>query len=74
MNKVVFPIRNIDELQFKKAKIYCTDGKVYIGKGDCVSDISDNDNSELDGLLFFYDDGKTIIFTEDEIEKYELLD
>ena len=68
------PMRNIDLLAYKRAKIYCTDGKVYIGTGDCVCDISDEDDPDREGVLFILDNGDTISFSEDEIERYEILD
>lgn len=67
-------LRNIDILQFKRAKIYCTDGKIYTGKCASVCDISDDDNPDLDGLVFDTDNGEGMIFAENDIERYEILD
>ncbi len=67
-------MRKIDLLAYKKAKIYSTDGNIYIGTGDCVCDISDEEDPDREGLLFILDDGSTISFSEEEITKYEILD
>ena len=65
--------RKIDQLEFKRAKVYLTDGTVHIGSGDCICDASEGDGQDIDGILFFDDDGSSDIWTEDEIEKIELL-
>lgn len=67
-------MRKIDLLEFRKAKVFCTDGTVYIGNGDCVCDASEGDGKDIEGILFLCDDGRRFIFTEDEIERIELLD
>ena len=72
--KFVIPMRKIDLLAYKRAKIYSTDGKIYIGTGDCVCDISDDEHPDLEGLCFDSDDGEGYIFAEDDIERYEILD
>lgn len=66
--------RKIDQLQFRRAKVYCKDGSVYIGTGDCLCDASDGiNNIDVDGVAFDTDDGKGFIFAEDDIERIELL-
>lgn len=66
--------RKIDQLQFRRARVYCKDGTVYTGQGDCVCDASDGvNNDDVDGIAFDTDDGKGFIFTEDEIERIEFL-
>lgn len=67
-------MRKIDLLEFHKAKIYCKDGNVYTGQGDCVCDASEGDGQDIEGILFLTDDGKYEILTEDEIERIEILD
>lgn len=67
-------LRKIDQLEFRRARVYCTDGKVYVGRGDCVCDASEGDGQDIEGIWFHADDGTTHIWTEDEIEKIELLD
>ena len=66
-------MRKIDMLEFRRAKVYCTDGQVYVGKGDCVCDASEGDGQDIEGILFRTDDGNYHTWTEDEIEKIELL-
>ena len=48
-------MRKIDLLEFRRAKVFCTDGTVYIGNGDCVCDASEGDGKEIDGILFLTD-------------------
>lgn len=67
-------MRKIDLLEFRKAKIFCTDGNIYTGTGDCVCDASEGDGKDIDGILFITDNGEYITLTEDEIERIELLD
>lgn len=67
-------MRKIDLLEFHRAKVFCTDGTVYIGNGDCVCDASEGDGKEIDGILFLTDSGEYVTLTEDEIERIELLD
>jgi len=67
-------MRKIDLLEHRKAKVYCKDGTVYIGTGDCLCDASDGiDNIDVDGVAFDTDDGEGFIFAEDDIERIELL-
>jgi len=67
-------MRKIDQLEFRRARVYCTDGNIYIGTGDCVCDASDGNGQNIEGILFRCDDGSYETWTEDEIEKIELLD
>ena len=66
-------MRKIDQLEFRRARVYCTDGNIYTGTGDCVCDASDGDGQDIDGILFFCDDGTVMTWTEDEIERIEFL-
>lgn len=65
--------RKIDQLQFRRARVYCKDGNVYTGQGDCVCDASEGDGQDIDGILFCTDKGGYEILTEDEIERIEFL-
>lgn len=67
-------MRKIDLLEFQKANVFCTDGTMYTGKGDCVCDASDGEGKEIEGILFMTDKGEYITLTEDEIERIEILD
>lgn len=66
--------RKIDMMQFHKVRISCTNGETYSGTADCVCDASDGSGDEIDGILFWGDNGYNNIFTEDEIESFEILD
>lgn len=66
-------MKKIDLLEFKRAKIFCADGNVYTGKGDCVCDASEGDGQDIEGIKFDVDDGTSILLTEDEIERIEFL-
>lgn len=72
MKKIIWN-RKIDQLEGRRAKVFCTDGTVYIGKGGfpCIGD--DGNGNDVDGVSFDTDDGKGFIFTEDEIERIEFL-
>ena len=67
-------MRKIDLLQFQRAKVFCVDGTIHIGTGDCVCDASEGDGQDIDGILFNDDDGSSYIWTEEDIDKIELLD
>ena len=67
-------LRKIDQLVFQRAKVFLSDGTTRIGKGDCICDASEGDGQDIDGILFFSDDGSSDIWTEDEILKIELLE
>ena len=69
-----FPMRKIDYIEFHRAKVFCKDGSVYIGTGDCVCDASEGGGQELEGVLFLTEDGDSLIITDDEIDRYEILD
>lgn len=66
-------LRKIDQLEFQKARVYLANGTVFVGRGDCICDASEGDGQDIDGILFFKDDGSSDIWTEDEIERIELL-
>lgn len=66
-------LRKIDQLEFQKARVFFTDGTFCVGRGDCICDASEGDGQNIDGILFFKDDGSSDIWTEDEIERIELL-
>ena len=67
-------LRKIDQLEYRRARVFLTDGTVFVGSGDCVCDASEGDGQDIDGILFFADDGSSDIWTEEEIERIELLD
>lgn len=66
--------RKIDMLEGRKAKVLCNNGNVYIGFGNipCLGD--DGNGNDVDGILFTTDEGKDIIFIEDDIKEIEFLD
>lgn len=66
--------RKIDLLEGRKAKVFCANGETYIGFGNIPCLGSDKNGEDVDGILFTADDGKDIIFIEDDIEKIEFLD
>lgn len=66
--------RKIDLLEGRRAKVYSSYGSVYVGFGNIPCQGNGKNDEDVDGILFTTDDGKDIIFIEDEIEKIEFLD
>lgn len=68
--------RNIDKLEManKRARVYCKNGNIYEGIGLIACQGNDENDEDVDGVLFKLDNGKDIILIEDEIEKIEFLD
>lgn len=66
--------RKIDLLEGRKAKVYCSNGGIYEGFGNIPCQGNDKNDEDVDGILFTTNDGKDVIFIEDEIEKIEFLD
>lgn len=73
MTKIIWN-RKIDQLEGRKAKVFCKDGKVYIGQGGfaCIGD--DGYGNDIDGVTFKIENGESIIFSELDIEHLEFLD
>ena len=67
-------MRKIDLLEFQRATVFCTDGSVHTGTGDCVCDVSEGDGQELEAIRFRDDSGITYVWEETDIERIELLD
>ena len=67
-------MRKNDQLEFQKARVFCQDGTMYTGRGDCVCDVSNGTGEEIEGILFLTDKGEYITLREDEIERIEILD
>ncbi len=65
--------RNIDKINGVRAKVVDIDGDVYIGEGyqPCVA--TDKDGDDVDGICFKCDDGREVLFAEDDIASVELL-
>lgn len=65
--------RNIDLIEGKRAKIYCANGKTYIGTGigDCLA--TNDFGEDEDGLRFETDEGENLLFIESDIISFELL-
>ncbi len=67
--------RKIEQLEFHRAKLFLKDGTVCTGTADCVCDASNGDGKDIDGIAFDIDGEEYgTIFTEDDIERFELLD
>ena len=66
--------RNIDLLEGRKAKVLCTNGKVYEGFGNIPCQGNDKNNEDVDGILFTTNEGKDIILIESDIKEIEFLD
>jgi|P1105metagenome_2_1110788.scaffolds.fasta_scaffold01335_33 hypothetical protein len=62
--------RKIVMLEGRKATVYCKNGKVYEGFGNipCIANENDED---VDGILFTLNNGVNVILTEADIEKIE---
>ena len=68
-------LRKIDKLQFHRARLHLKDGTVCIGTADCVCDASEGDGQDIEGIAFDIDGEEFgTIFTEDDIESFEILD
>ncbi|MBQ9695781.1 MAG: hypothetical protein IJV58_05065 [Oscillospiraceae bacterium] len=68
-------LRKIDQLQFHRARLFLKDGTVVVGTADCVCDASAGDGQDIEGIAFDIDGEKYgTAFTEDEIDRFELLD
>ena len=65
--------RKIDILEGKRAKVFCTDGSVYLGFG--IGDgLGTNANGEdEDAVRFRTDNGNEFLFIESDIDYIELL-
>ena len=66
--------RKIDLIEGHRAKIVSKSGAVYIGYGafPCVGE--DENDEEVDAILFEFDNGGGVTLTENDIDHYEILD
>lgn len=66
--------RKIDLIEGRRAKIVSKSGAVYIGYGafPCVGE--DENDEEVDAILFEFDNGGGVTLTENDIDHYEILD
>lgn len=66
--------QKIDLIEGHRAKIVSKSGAVYIGYGafPCVGE--DENDEEVDAILFEFDNGGGVILTENDIDHYEILD
>ena len=66
--------RKIDLIEGHRAKIVSKSGAVYIGYGafPCVGE--DENDEEVDAILFEFDNGGGVTLTENDIDRYEILD
>ncbi len=70
------PMRNIDKLQGSRAKVFLKNGRVVTGEGDCICWLPNDEDEDIDDEVIKFDinDDESIFFTDEEIEKIELLD
>lgn len=66
--------QKIDLIEGHRAKIVSKSGAVYIGYGafPCVGE--DENDEEVDAILFEFDNGGGVTLTENDIDHYEILD
>lgn len=66
--------RKIDLIEGHRAKIVSKSRAVYIGYGafPCVGE--DENDEEVDAILFEFDNGGGVTLTENDIDHYEILD
>lgn len=66
--------RKIDLIEGHRAKIVSKSGAVYIGYGafPCVGE--DENDEEVDAIQFEFDNGGGVTLTENDIDRYEILD
>lgn len=66
--------RKIDLIEGHRAKIVSKSGAVYVGYGafPCVGE--DENDEEVDAILFEFDNGGGVTLTENDIDHYEILD
>lgn len=65
--------RKIELIENHKAKVICKNGNVYIGYDafPCVGE--DENDEEVDVICFEMDDGGSVTLTENDIDRYEIL-
>ncbi len=66
--------RKIDTLEGRRAKVFCTDGKIYTGVGIGDGLGTNADGEDEDAVRFRTDDGNEYLFIESDIERIEFLD
>ena len=66
--------QKIDLIEGHRAKIVSKSGAVYIGYGafPCVGE--DENDEEVDAILFEFDNGGGVTLTENDLDHYEILD
>lgn len=75
-NNISLPMRKIDLLVKKRAKVKLYDGRIITGKGIFTLYLPINDDSDEDDefLRFITDDGTEEYFLEEDIESYAIID
>lgn len=67
-------INNLEDTR-KKAEVILKDGRVLIGKGDCISWMPSDEDEDADEevLKFDLEDGPPAFIKEDEVKSYRYL-
>lgn len=71
--KNIIQNKKIDLIENHKAKVICKNGNVYTRYGafPCVGE--DENDEEVDAICFEMDDGGSVTLTENDIDRYEIL-
>ena len=67
-------VTKIDSIRFKRVKITDTNGSVYVGVAfqPCV-DFNEDTGEEVDAICIATETNGNMVFTEDDIVDYEIL-